>query len=116
LPQRGKIIRRREPMRNTSTMQFSADSIPTPPANVCSPRRTSNGKSVMASLSSPIPAEERDPKLLEKLRGEYPPIHIWAVCGCLDWQRNGVQPPEVLLATAERAAVYSAHRHDARLR
>jgi len=47
-----------------------------------------------------IPLAERDPLLLEKLRAEFPGILAWAVRGCLDWQRNGMNPPsEVLVAT-----------------
>lgn len=49
-----------------------------------------------------IPIEERDQKLLEKLRGELPGILNWALKGCLEWQRTGLNPPKrVLAATAE---------------
>lgn len=47
-----------------------------------------------------IPEKERDKNLTEKLRGELPGILAWAVQGCLNWQKNGMQtPPEVLAAT-----------------
>jgi putative DNA primase/helicase len=47
-----------------------------------------------------IPPEQRDKELAIKLRAEWPAILRWAVAGCLDWQRNGLQPPaEVLHAT-----------------
>lgn len=47
-----------------------------------------------------IPEKERDERLLEKLREEWPGILAWAVAGCLDWQRGGMQTPdEVKLAT-----------------
>jgi putative DNA primase/helicase len=45
-----------------------------------------------------IPVERRDPRLLEKLRDEYPGILRWAVEGCLEWQREGLNPPEEVLA------------------
>jgi putative DNA primase/helicase len=49
-----------------------------------------------------IPPEEKDGKLPEKLRAEYPGILAWAVQGCLEWQRQGLNPPpEVLAATEE---------------
>ena len=41
-----------------------------------------------------IPEAERDATLLDKLRGELPGILAWAVKGCLDWQRAGLQEPE----------------------
>ena len=47
-----------------------------------------------------IPKHERDPKLMNKLRHEYPGILAWLVRGCLDWQRSGLtEPTEVLYAT-----------------
>ncbi|RFC36645.1 MAG: phage/plasmid primase, P4 family, C-terminal domain-containing protein [Candidatus Nitrotoga sp. SPKER] len=49
-----------------------------------------------------IPPEEKDGKLPEKLRAEYPGILAWALQGCLEWQRQGLNPPpEVLAATEE---------------
>jgi putative DNA primase/helicase len=41
-----------------------------------------------------IPEPERDSKLPEKLRAELPGILAWAVRGCLEWQRAGLQPTE----------------------
>ncbi len=40
-----------------------------------------------------IPAGERDKKLREKLRAEYPSILAWAVQGCIDWQQHGIEDP-----------------------
>lgn len=40
-----------------------------------------------------IPAEERDKSLPEKLRSELPGILNWALQGCLEWQKSGLQPP-----------------------
>ena len=53
-------------------------------------------------FSVTIPDDERDPHLLNKLKAEAPAILRWAILGCLDWQRNGLRPPEsVASATAE---------------
>jgi putative DNA primase/helicase len=41
-----------------------------------------------------IPPEEQDKKLPAKLRDELPGILAWIMQGCLDWQRNGLRPPE----------------------
>ena len=49
-----------------------------------------------------IPQEERDPRLAEKLRAEFPGILAWAIHGCLEWQREGLKSPAVVRdATAE---------------
>ncbi len=49
-----------------------------------------------------IPKEERDKKLREKLRGEFPGILAWAVQGCLEWQELVLgEPKEVSEATDE---------------
>jgi putative DNA primase/helicase len=47
-----------------------------------------------------IPPDERDPDLTEKLKTEWPGILQWMIDGCLDWQKVGLQPPEIVrLAT-----------------
>jgi putative DNA primase/helicase len=43
-----------------------------------------------------IPENERDPRLVEKLRTEHPGILAWAIEGCLAWQREGLNPPSVV--------------------
>jgi putative DNA primase/helicase len=49
-----------------------------------------------------IPPEEQDKRLPEKLRKERAGILAWAVEGCLEWQREGLQAPdEVRKATGE---------------
>lgn len=49
-----------------------------------------------------IPPEERDERLTDKLKAEWPGILAWMVQGCLDWQRLGLDPPAVVKsATAE---------------
>lgn len=49
-----------------------------------------------------IPPDERDPDLLEKLVAELPGILNWAIDGCLVWQRDGLRPPEQVLAATAR--------------
>jgi putative DNA primase/helicase len=53
-----------------------------------------------------IPAEERDPGLLEKLKTEWPGILHWMIEGCLSWQQRGLAPPAVV--TAATAAYLEA--------
>jgi len=43
-----------------------------------------------------IPKSEQDPALAEKLKDEHPGIPQWAVEGCLAWQRQGLNPPDVV--------------------
>jgi putative DNA primase/helicase len=45
-----------------------------------------------------IPPEERDPELAEKLKAEWPGILGWMIKGCLEWQRDGLSPPEAVKA------------------
>ncbi len=52
-----------------------------------------------------IPDAEQDGDLKEKLKSEWPAILRWIVGGCVEWQREGLQPPdEVLAATASYRA------------
>lgn len=56
----------------------------------------------LVPFTTTIPPEERDKNLPARLRDEYPGILAWAVQGCLEWQRKGLNPPpEVLAATEE---------------
>ena len=43
-----------------------------------------------------ITPAQRDPKLQEKLFTELPGILNWAIQGCLDWQKRGLQAPKVV--------------------
>jgi putative DNA primase/helicase len=43
-----------------------------------------------------IPAEERDEKLPEKLKREYPGILAWMIRGCIDWLAQGLAPPKIV--------------------
>jgi P4 family phage/plasmid primase-like protien len=49
-----------------------------------------------------IPEGERDLKLADKLKTEWDAILGWMIEGCLEWQRDGLNPPDaVKLATEE---------------
>lgn len=43
-----------------------------------------------------IPPDEQDRELLTKLRAEMPGILQWALAGCLEWQRDGLNPPAII--------------------
>ncbi len=45
-----------------------------------------------------ITPQEKDPDLPEKLKAEYGGILQWMIDGCLEWQRDGLNPPETVLA------------------
>jgi putative DNA primase/helicase len=45
-----------------------------------------------------IPKQQRDPKFAEeKLTPELPGILAWMIEGCLNWQRDGLNPPKVVV-------------------
>jgi putative DNA primase/helicase len=48
-----------------------------------------------------IPKQERDLDLSDKLKAEGPGILAWMIEGCLAWQRDGLQPPEVVTAATK---------------
>lgn len=48
-----------------------------------------------------IPPEERDPRLRDKLRDEWPGILAWIVQGCLIWLRDGLNPPDDVRAATD---------------
>src|SRR5262249_9456043 len=54
-----------------------------------------------------IPEQEKDKDLGEKLKAERPGILAWAVRGCLDWQRDGLDEPEEV---REATAAYRAEQ------
>jgi putative DNA primase/helicase len=47
-------------------------------------------------LGVEIPRKERDQKLSEKLRAEWPGILAWAVRGCRKWQADGLSQPKAV--------------------
>ena len=56
-----------------------------------------------------IGERERDPDLVEKLKTEYPGILQWAIEGCLMWQRDGLNPPDIVRsATSDYLAAEDA--------
>jgi putative DNA primase/helicase len=48
-----------------------------------------------------IPKEKVDPHLTDKLEAELPGILAWAVNGCLRWQSEGLEEPEIVRARTE---------------
>lgn len=48
-----------------------------------------------------IPPERRDLKLTERLLAERDGILAWALAGCLQWQRTGLQPPASVVSATE---------------
>jgi putative DNA primase/helicase len=48
-----------------------------------------------------IPPEERITDLAEKLRDEWPGILGWLIEGCLEWQTEGLRPPNAVLEATE---------------
>lgn len=51
----------------------------------------------MIPFAVTIPPEERDHGLTEALKAEWPGILQWAIDGCLEWRRNGLNPPQAVL-------------------
>lgn len=49
-----------------------------------------------------IPPEERDKDLLKKLELEWPQILGWILDGCSEWQRNGLQVPQLVLDATDQ--------------
>jgi putative DNA primase/helicase len=52
-------------------------------------------------FSVTIPPAQRDPKLAEKLRGEWGGILAWMVEGCLTWQREGLHAPRAVTSATD---------------
>jgi putative DNA primase/helicase len=48
-----------------------------------------------------FPPSKQDRKLMSKLHAEASGILAWAVRGCLEWQRSGLQPPQVVQDATE---------------
>ena len=50
----------------------------------------------LVPFSVQIPADEQDRDLLQKLEVELPGILNWALQGCREWQKAGLQPPGII--------------------
>jgi putative DNA primase/helicase len=48
-----------------------------------------------------IPPAERDPRLADKLKAEWPAILRWCIDGCLAWQQMGLSPPPIVRDATE---------------
>jgi len=48
-----------------------------------------------------LPDADQDKNLLNKLKAELPGILNWALQGCLDWQKNGLQEPQTVQAATK---------------
>lgn len=48
-----------------------------------------------------FPPNERDKKLGDKLRGEWPGILAWMIEGCMQWQRIGLAPPNAVTSATD---------------
>ncbi|MBA7614662.1 DNA primase [subsurface metagenome] len=48
-----------------------------------------------------IPEEKQDKELIGKLKEELPGILNWAIKGCLEWQKDGLGPPEEVKTATE---------------
>lgn len=55
----------------------------------------------MIPFTVTIPPDEQDDHLDEKLKEEWSGILAWAVRGCLAWQQDGLQVPEIVRAATE---------------
>ena len=56
----------------------------------------------LIEFSQTIPPDQRDPTLPEKLKAEAGGILTWALKGCLDWQADGLRPPQAVLDATDR--------------
>ena len=43
-----------------------------------------------------IPKPEQDKRLLDKLKAEAAGILVWALEGCMEWQTDGLMPPQAI--------------------
>lgn len=56
-----------------------------------------------------IPETERDLDLPSRFRQEWPGILAWAVRGCIDWQKEGLRPPDTARQAAEEWSKEADH-------
>ncbi len=50
----------------------------------------------MIPFAITIPKDQRDLELADKLKAEWPGILRWIIGGCVEWHRNGLQPPKAI--------------------
>lgn len=50
----------------------------------------------LVPFTAVIPASEKDPLLADKLKAEAAGILQWMIDGCLEWERNGLKPPQIV--------------------
>jgi len=55
----------------------------------------------MVPFTVTIPPARRDKRLPDRLLAERDGILVWALRGCLDWQRTGLRPPAAVMAATE---------------
>lgn len=55
----------------------------------------------LVPFTAVIPASEKDPMLSEKLKAESAGILQWMIEGCLEWDRNGLKPPQIVKESTE---------------
>jgi putative DNA primase/helicase len=55
----------------------------------------------LVPFSVVIPKDERDLHLGEKLKAEWPAILRWMIDGCLEWQAEGLKPPDAIRAATD---------------
>jgi len=63
-------------------------------------------KLLLVPFEETIPKSDQDRELPAKLKAERAGILAWIVRGCLDWQKNGLCPPQIVLDATNR---YRAH-------
>jgi putative DNA primase/helicase len=56
---------------------------------------------MLTPFDQTIPEAQRDPRLLETLKGEGPGILNWMLVGLREWLRNGLQTPEPIKAATD---------------
>lgn len=56
----------------------------------------------LVPFTAVIPAAEKDPLLPDKLKAEAPGILQWMIDGCLEWARDGLQPPSVVKESTDQ--------------
>jgi putative DNA primase/helicase len=64
---------------------------------------------LLVPFTAYIPPQERDKRLLDKLRAELAGVLAWIVGGCLEWQRQGLHPPAKV---TEATSKYRADQDD----